>query len=131
MMQSNWDKPLLYRYACLLLAFALTGLLKLDVASAQSVRPASDGTGTLVTQDGQIFEIEAGSLSADGENLFHSFQLFQPNRGEIVNFLADPAIQNIFARINGRNPSVIDGLLQISDSQANLFLMNPAGVIFG
>ncbi|MEM9906184.1 MAG: CHAT domain-containing protein [Cyanobacteria bacterium P01_D01_bin.44] len=131
MIKPNRDQRLFYRYACILLAFSLAGLLKMDAALAQSITPASDGTGTLVTRDGQTFDIEAGSLSADGSNLFHSFQTFQPNSGEIVNFLADPAIQNIFARINGGNPSVIDGLLQISDSQANLFLLNPAGVIFG
>ncbi|MEM9907572.1 MAG: CHAT domain-containing protein, partial [Cyanobacteria bacterium P01_D01_bin.44] len=98
---------------------------------AQSVIPALDGTGTVVTQEGRRFDIGEGSLSADGDNLFHSFQNFQPNNGEIVNFLAEPSIQNIFTRIVSGNPAVIDGLLQISDSQANLFLLNPAGVILG
>ncbi|MEO0457346.1 MAG: CHAT domain-containing protein [Cyanobacteria bacterium P01_A01_bin.114] len=136
MIASNWDQlnrgqRLLCRYSGILLACSLSSLLRVELASAQPVRAASDGTGTVVTQNGQTFDIRAGSLSSDRSNLFHSFQTFQPNRGETVNFLAEPAVQNIFARINGERPSVIDGLLQISGGQANLFLINPAGIIFG
>ena len=75
-----------------------------DIAKAQSVTSAQDGTGTVVIQNGQRFDIDAGSLSADGDNLFHSFQTFQPSSGEIVNFLAEPSIQTIFARIVGGDP---------------------------
>ena len=120
-------------YHCGPLLLSLVGLawLNPDVAIAQSVIPAQDGTGTIVNHHGQRIDIEAGSPSANGENLFHSFQTFTPVNGEIVNFLAEPSIQSIFARVVGGNPAVIDGLLQISNSQASLFLINPAGVIFG
>ncbi|ESA32856.1 filamentous hemagglutinin family n-terminal domain protein [Leptolyngbya sp. Heron Island J] len=106
-------------------------LITPSIAKAQSVTPAQDGTGTIVNHHGQRIDIEAGSPSANGENLFHSFHTFTPGSGEIVNFLAEPTIQSIFARVVGGNPAIIDGLLQISNSQASLFLMNPAGVIFG
>jgi filamentous hemagglutinin family protein len=67
-----------------------------------------------------------------GVNLFHSFQEFGLNSGEIANFLPNPQIQNILGRVVGGNPSVINGLIQVAGgSNANLFLMNPAGIIFG
>ena len=119
------------RWVSVLLILLGFGTLKPGAVGAQAVTPALDGTGTVVTQDGQRFDIEQGSLSANGENLFHSFQEFQPSHGEIVNFLATPSIETIFARITGGDPAVIDGLLQISGGRADLFLLNPAGVIFG
>ena len=119
------------RWVSVLLILLGFGTLKPGAVGAQAVTPALDGTGTVVTQDGQRFDIEQGSLSANGENLFHSFQEFQPSHGEIVNFLATPSIETIFARITGSDPAVIDGLLQISGGRADLFLLNPAGVIFG
>ncbi|MEL7506587.1 MAG: CHAT domain-containing protein, partial [Cyanobacteria bacterium J06554_1] len=119
------------RWISVLLLLLGVSAFKPEAVRAQAVTPALDGTGTVVTQDGQRFDIEQGSLSANGENLFHSFQDFQPTNGEIVNFLATPSIEAIFARITGGDPAVIDGLLQISGSGADLFLLNPAGVIFG
>ncbi|MGK7929587.1 MAG: CHAT domain-containing protein, partial [Spirulina sp.] len=40
-------------------------------------------------------------------------------------------IQNILARVAGGNPSFIDGLIQVTGGNANLYLMNPAGIVFG
>ena len=102
-----------------------------SVAKAQSIVPAADGTGTAVTQNEQTFDINEGSLSADGENLFHSFDSFQPTAEETVNFLAGGSVQNIFARISDSQLAIIHGRLQVSGSAANLFLLNPAGIIFG
>ena len=107
-------------------------------AEAQSVTAAADGTGTLVnaveTTDGTVFTIDQGSLSADDANLFHSFESFSLDEGDTAHFLAQPSVQNILARISGGAPSIIDGLLQVAGQgafQPNLFLMNPAGVLFG
>ena len=98
---------------------------------AQSITPANDGTGTTVTPSGDQYDITGGMLSGDGDNLFHSFEQFGLNAGEIANFLADPAIQNILSRINGGDASIINGLIQVSGANANLFLINPAGILFG
>jgi filamentous hemagglutinin family protein len=100
-------------------------------AFAQSVIPAADGTATIVTQDGNRFVIDGGSLSGDGTNLFHSFQQLGLSANEIATFLSDPTIQNILGRVVGGDPSVIDGLLQVTGGDSNLFLMNPAGIVFG
>ncbi|WP_160148443.1 CHAT domain-containing protein [[Leptolyngbya] sp. PCC 7376] len=95
------------------------------------ITPAGDGTGTIVNQTGSDFEILGGSLSGDTANLFHNFSDFNLSPSQSATFFADPNIQNILSRISGGNPSFIDGLLRVNESDANLFLVNPAGLIFG
>lgn len=98
---------------------------------AQTIRPAADGTGTIVLPNGNQIDISGGQRSRNGANLFHSFQEFGLSQGQIANFLASPELQAIFARVVGGNPSVIDGLLQVTGSNAHLYLLNPSGIVFG
>ncbi|MEL6325998.1 MAG: tetratricopeptide repeat protein [Cyanobacteria bacterium J06626_23] len=98
---------------------------------AQAIAPDTDGTGTVVTPDGNQIDITGGELSGDGANLFHSFQEFGLTAEQIANFIATPDIQNILSSVNGGNASIINGLLQVSGSNANLYLINPAGIILG
>jgi len=100
-------------------------------ALAQSIVPAANDTNTIVTPTGNRYNITGGKTSGDGSNLFHSFYQFNLNNGEIANFQSLPQIQNILGRVVGRNASYINGLIQVTGSKANLFLMNPAGIIFG
>ncbi|HIK11142.1 MAG TPA: CHAT domain-containing protein [Oscillatoriaceae cyanobacterium M33_DOE_052] len=93
--------------------------------------PAADGTGTLVTPDGQRYDIHGGTLSRDGQNLFHSFQKFGLTPTETANFISNPDIRNILGRVVGGDPSIINGLIQITGGSSNLFLINPAGILFG
>ena len=65
-----------------------------------------------------------------GENLFHSFQKFNIAPEARVNF-DDPGVANIFSRVTGSNPSEIFGTLGVRGGDANLFLLNPNGIIFG
>lgn len=58
---------------CLLLA-AYFGLEIVQPTQAQSITPANDGTGTVVNQQGNQYNIEGGQLSRDGRNLFHSLK---------------------------------------------------------
>jgi filamentous hemagglutinin family protein len=95
------------------------------------VIPANDGTGTVVNTNGNQFNIEGGTLSGNGANLFHSLEKLGLNRDQIANFMANPQVQNILTRIVGGDASIINGLIQVMGSNANLYLMNPAGVIFG
>ncbi len=97
----------------------------------QNVLPANDGTNTIVTSEGNRFDIQGGTLSADQANLFHSFTQFGLNADQIANFLSSPNIQNILGRVVGGNPSIINGLVQVMGGNSNLFLMNPAGIVFG
>jgi filamentous hemagglutinin family protein len=104
-------------------------LLRLQPASAQSITPS--GSGTQVTPSGTGYQITGGSTSGDGGNLFHSFEQFGLSAGESANFIADPAVQNILGRITGGDASLIDGTLQVTEANANLYLINPAGILFG
>ncbi|MEG4342259.1 filamentous hemagglutinin N-terminal domain-containing protein, partial [Microcoleus sp. A003_D6] len=99
-------------------------------AQAQPIVPAADGTGTAVTRSGNRYDINGGSLSGDGANLFHSFSQFGLNEGQIANFLTNSAIQNILGRISG-DASLINGLITVTGGNSNLFLINPAGIVFG
>ncbi|HCA93712.1 MAG TPA: filamentous hemagglutinin [Cyanobacteria bacterium UBA9226] len=111
--------------------FPITFYFVPNIALAQSILPASDGTNTNVSLNGNEFNITGGQTSSDGANLFHSFSQFGLNQNEIANFLSNPAIQNILGRVVGGNPSVINGLIQVTGGNSNLFLMNPSGIVFG
>ncbi|MGL5059451.1 MAG: CHAT domain-containing protein [Microcoleus sp.] len=117
-----------FRYF-LLLSFALT-LLPL-AGRSQPVVPANDGTNTVVNSEQNRFNITGGQLSGNGANLFHSFSQFNLSEGQIANFLTNPNIQNILTRISGGDVSIINGLISVSGGNSNLFLMNPAGIVFG
>ncbi|MBZ8181783.1 CHAT domain-containing protein [Oscillatoria salina] len=113
------------------LIFSLLWLVNTSLAQAQSIIPASDGTGTIVTPDGSRFNIDGGSLSQDGANLFHSFVQFGLDKNQIATFLSDPQIRNILGRVVGGDPSIINGLIEVTGGNSHLYLMNPAGIIFG
>jgi filamentous hemagglutinin family protein len=100
-----------------------------STATAQSITATPDGTNTLIDQQSGQYDITGGT--AAGQNLFHSFQDFGLNTGETANFIAPGEISNILGRVTGGNPSLINGLIQISGGSPNLFLMNPAGMVFG
>ncbi|MBW4470155.1 MAG: CHAT domain-containing protein [Stenomitos rutilans HA7619-LM2] len=100
-------------------------------AQAQPIVPAADGTNTIVTPNGNQLDISGGTRSQDGANLFQSFQQFGVSTNQIANFLATPQTRNILGRVVGGDASVINGLIQVTGSAANLYLMNPAGIIFG
>ena len=96
-----------------------------------TITPASDGTGTLVDAAGNQINIQGGSLSGDGANLFHSFEKFGLSDGQIANFISNPNIRNILGRVVGGDASYINGLIQVTGANSNLFLLNPAGILFG
>ncbi|NEO39933.1 MAG: filamentous hemagglutinin N-terminal domain-containing protein [Moorea sp. SIOASIH] len=113
---------------CYLLGHLLvSSVLIPNIATAQI---SSDGTlsTTVTSDDGVNFLIESGVRASD--HLFHSFSEFSvPSNGSaFFNNAAD--IVNIFSRVTGGNISNIDGLIR-ANGNANLFLINPAGIIFG
>ncbi|OZH53956.1 hypothetical protein AFK68_14095 [Hydrocoleum sp. CS-953] len=106
----------------------ILGALALAPANSQPITPANDGTNTTVTPQGNQFNIEGGTQS--GANLFHSFDQFNVPTNQTANFLTTPDTQNILGRVTG-GASYINGLIQVLGGNSNLFLMNPAGIMFG
>lgn len=90
-------------------------------------------TNTIVNSDGSNFTILDGIQK--GNNLFHSFSNFSvPNGGSATFDLVNtPSITTIFSRVTGGNVSDIQGLISTVNTQklVSLFLMNPAGIVFG
>ena len=72
--------------------------------------------------------IEGGAQR--GANLFHSFSDFNVGNLQRVYFANPTGVQNILSRVTGTNPSNILGTLGVNGA-ANLFLLNPNGILFG
>ncbi|MBU7582115.1 MAG: CHAT domain-containing protein [Nostoc sp. TH1S01] len=100
-------------------------------AFAQNITPANDGTGTIVNTQGNNINISGGSLSSNKTNLFQSFSKFGLDANQTANFLSQPSIQNILGRVTGGEASLINGVLRVTGGNSNLYLINPAGIIFG
>ncbi len=116
-------RPLLI-YLAILLSIPLIEFNRAAIAQV-----ISDGTlSTTVTQSGNNFTITNGNQV--GSNLFHSFGQFSVPTGGSAYFNNALDIQTIFARVTGGNVSNIDGLIRANGS-ANLFLLNPSGILFG
>ncbi|QLE55089.1 filamentous hemagglutinin N-terminal domain-containing protein [Nostoc sp. TCL26-01] len=112
------------------------------VVLAQSSNIVPDDTlnseSSLVLENlfGRPIELILGG-AIRGHNLFHSFREFNVSEGRSAYFISPSAdIQNILARVTGTNRSEIFGVLgtlqsDFTRSNANLFLINPNGIIFG
>ncbi|MEL7245728.1 MAG: filamentous hemagglutinin N-terminal domain-containing protein [Cyanobacteria bacterium J06573_2] len=85
-------------------------------------------TNTTVNQSNNNFNILNGIQK--GNNLFHSFKEFSIPKGSSATFQNKAAVVNIINRVTGGNISNIDGLIKASGN-ANLFLINPNGIVFG
>ena len=91
------------------------------------------GLGTTVTPTGNVYTITGGTRPGGGPNLFHSFGIFNVGAGDTANFFNNTGLttSNILSRVTGNNPSYIFGTIQTTNfGNANLFLINPNGVIF-
>ncbi len=115
-----------------LTALSIIGAVGFPLASMADVTSAitSDGTlGTAITAAGGVFDISGGTIK--GGNQFHSFGRFSVGTGDAAIFGGPAGIQNVLSRVTGGFRSEIDGTLGSSIPGANLFLMNPNGILFG
>ena len=118
-------------------------ILSVGIAAEAQVPPppiTSSGLNTQVSAPVNLpggavqHNITGGTRPGGGANLFHSFGEFGVPTNNIANFLNDSALPttNILSRVTGGNPSNIFGTIQTQGfANANLFLMNPAGIVFG
>ncbi len=107
----------------------ISGLLTSSMVLPAMAQIKSDGTtNTTVNTNGSNFTIINGIQK--GNNLFHSFGEFSIPTGGSATFENPSAIVNIINRVTGGNISNIDGLIKANGS-ASVFLINPAGIVFG
>ncbi len=137
---SSWRQTRLTVFVATLSLVVLTGP---DMSQAQTTDITPSGFNTTVgaptpLPNGMInHDITGGSRPGNGPNLFHSFGEFSVGTNHIANFLNETATPttNILSRVTGGHESDIYGTIQTNGTggfgTANLYLINPAGVIFG
>lgn len=110
----------------------LIAVLLTAVAGHTSAEVVTDGTlGAARSLSGPDFAVTADLGQQRGGNLFHSFSFFNIYTGESATFSGPGTVANIISRVTGGTVSSIDGALNSTIPGANLFLINPAGVMFG
>ncbi|MEG3921504.1 S-layer family protein [Microcoleus sp. T3_A4] len=102
---------------------AIAQIIPDNSLGAESSRTVPDRINNLPSD-----RIEGGATR--GVNLFHSLQQFNVGEGRGAYFANPNGIANIFTRVTGGNPSNILGVLGVQGN-ANLFLLNPKGIVFG
>ena len=118
-----------HRYSVLFGLSAIFSLSSVIEVKAQLIPDNTLGKeNSIVTPTKLLQRIDGGAIR--GSNLFHSFKEFNINNGKSVYFSNPSAIENILTRVTGKNPSNIFGKLGVLGN-ANLFLLNPNGIIFG
>lgn len=121
-----------------MLARGATSLLAICIGSAwptqtlaQSVIVTDGTVGAAVALDGLDVEIPAELGQTRGGNLFHSFERFNVDTGASATFTGPDGLNNVISRVTGGAISAIDGTLASRIEGADVWLINPAGVLFG
>jgi filamentous hemagglutinin family protein len=123
--------------ACSLCLSSLMGVLSIGLVAPTQAQITPDGTmggdRSTVTPNATVRGLPAELIQGGarrGANLFHSFERFHVRSGQRVYFANPVGIETILSRVTGREASQILGTLGVAGN-ANLFLLNPNGILFG
>ncbi len=103
------------------------------VAQLQPIADNTMGNENSFVTPGEVDGIPTDLITEGarrGSNLFHSFQEFSIDEGRAAYFANPPGVDNILGRVTGSGRSDILGQLGVL-GEANLFLINPNGIVFG
>jgi filamentous hemagglutinin family protein len=93
---------------------------------------ATDGSlGPGQNLSGPNYQIDADLGQRHGSNLFHSFQKFNLTNLESATFSGPNSVQNVISRVTGGHPSSIDGTIRSTIPNADMYFLNPYGIMFG
>ncbi len=104
-------------------------LCPLSLTKAEIKTDGSLGLAQELEGPNYLIDEELGRRA--GGNLFHSFKEFNVPVGGSATFTGSSDIANVISRVTGGNISNIEGLLKSEIGNANLYFINPAGVLFG
>jgi filamentous hemagglutinin family protein len=117
------------------LIFLLPGILFPLTTAFAAGGISTDGTvGPARTLNGANVDIPQNLGTTVGKNLFHSFSEFNVNNGQTVTFRENTqnTLDNVVSRVTGGSRSDINGTLRSTPGgHANLYLVNPSGLMFG
>jgi filamentous hemagglutinin family protein len=123
--------PVSLRHLSLLLAVLGSWSATLPHPAIAQITPdATLPNNSVVSPPAATRTITGGTRPPGSNNLFHSFSEFSIPSGNAVLFDNAIDIQNIFTRVTGGSVSSIDGFIG-ANGAANLFLLNPNGIVFG
>jgi len=112
------------------ISLAIAGALCAGTSARAQI--TTDGTlGVVQSFNGVNTTIPASLGRQAGGNLFHSFGAFSVPTGGSAIFSGPGSVANVISRVTGGQASSIDGRLGSSIQGANLFLINPRGILFG
>jgi len=133
-MKQLWVQSLCQiKLASALISLGLITTCLLDEARSQVVTDQ-----TLTTESSVVTPVNLGNFTVEridggatrGTNLFHSFEAFSIPTNGVALFNNAANIQNIISRVTGSSSSYIDGIIA-ANGTANLFFINPNGIVFG
>jgi filamentous hemagglutinin family protein len=114
-----------------LLASVLVGL-STSASLARAGQITVDGRlSPAKTLMGPSYRISADLGKQIGSNLFHSFGAFSLSTGDTATFTGPNTVSNVVGRVTGGASSTIDGKITSQIPGANVFFVNPSGVVFG
>ncbi|MUG91656.1 filamentous hemagglutinin N-terminal domain-containing protein [Scytonema sp. UIC 10036] len=125
------------RYVYHLITISLVWNTPLPARAQTQITPDGSLPTNINNNGGGVYEITGGGQPNKGTNLFHSLKDFSIKLGDTARFVHPQGIENIITRITGGLPSQINGTIQTliegttDIGRANLFLINPSGIIFG